>query len=173
MKTKYTDEKILNQIYLINGKRVMFDFDLAILYGVETKHLKQAVRRNIARFPSDFMFEIDQEALENQRSQIVTFKKLTYRPFCFTEQGVTMLACILNSDVAVEMNIRIIRLFTLMRDALSTHKEILGRLEAIEQLVGKHDEDLGHLFKAIHILIERDTISVRTKQIGFNKDREG
>ncbi len=173
MKTKdYDDEKILNQIYVIRGQKVMVDSDLAILYGVETKHLKQAVRRNLNRFPEDFMFEMTEEEMIHWRSQIVTSNSLRHSPFCFTEQGVTMLACILNSDLAIQMNIRIIRLFTKMRDALSTQKEILARLEQIENRVGDHDEGLVKLFEAIHLLLDRERIRVRTKEIGFHKDRE-
>lgn len=173
MKTNnHTDENILNQIYLIRGQKVMVDSDLAVLYGVETKRLKEAVRRNINRFPEDFMFQMTQDELENQRSQIASFNLLKYRPFCFTEQGVTMLACILNSNLAVEMNIRIIRLFTRMREALSAHKEILARLDMIERRVDDHDENLVKLFRAIHLLLEREEIRVRTNHIGFTKDRD-
>lgn len=173
MKTNnLTDEKILNQIYLIRGQKVMVDSDLAVLYGVETKRLKEAVRRNINRFPEDFMFQMTQEEMENWRSQIASSNALRHNPFCFTEQGVTMLSCILNSDLAVEMNIRIIRLFTRMREALSMHKEILARLDLIERRVDDHDENLAKLFKAIHLLLEREEIRVRTNQIGFTKDRE-
>lgn len=174
MKTKadYTDENILNQIHFIRGQKIMFDFDLAALYGVETKHLKQAVRRNHKRFPADFMFELTQEEFENQRSQIVTFNTLKYRPFCFTEQGVTMLACVLNSERAIHMNIRIIRLFTRMREVLNSHRDILNRLEAIEKNVDDHDEHLKHIFEALRFLIQRDEIRVKTKTIGFNQDRE-
>ncbi len=149
----------------------MYDFDLASLYGLETKHLKQAVRRNLNRFPVDFMFELTQEEFENQRSQIVTFNSLKYRPFCFTEQGVTMLACILNSELAIQMNIRIIRLFTRMREILNSHRDILSRLEAIEKNVDDHDEHLKHIFEALRFLIQRDEIRVKTKAIGFNKNR--
>lgn len=174
MKTKadYTDENILNQIYFIRGQKVMVDSDLAILYGVETRRLKEAVRRNRVRFPEDFMFEMSQAEPESWRSQIATSNALRYKPFCFTEQGVTMLACILNSATAIEMNIRIIRLFSRMREALSTHKEILARLELIEQHVGDHDDSILKLFEAIHHLLEREQISVRTKTIGFKKDRD-
>jgi hypothetical protein len=172
MKTNYTDEKILNQIYVIRGQKVMFDSDLAILYEVETKRLKEAVRRNINRFPEDFMFQLTQEELENQRSQFASFNLLKYRPFCFTEQGVTMLACILNSPIAIQMNIRIIRLFTKMRETLFSQKEILARLDLIEKRVGDHDEGLVKLFEVIHHLLDREQIRVRSKSIGYNKPRE-
>jgi phage regulator Rha-like protein len=154
MKTEpaYTDEKILNQIYMIRGQKIMFDFDLAALYGVETK---QAVRRNLQRFPADFMFELTQQEFENQRSQIVTFNSLKYRPFCFTEQGVTMIACVLNSQRAVEMNVRIIRLFTRMRQEISFHQDILAKLEEIEMRVDGNSDDITSLFGALQLLLDR------------------
>lgn len=100
MKTNYTDEKILNQIYVIRGQKVMVDSDLALLYGVETRRLKEAVRRNINRFPQDFMFEMTQEEMEIWRSQIATPNSLRHSPFCFSEQGVTMLAYLASSVIA-------------------------------------------------------------------------
>lgn len=173
MKTSnHTDEKILNKIYMIRGKKVMVDSDLALLYGVDNKVLKRAVRRNIERFPDDFMLEMSDSELENWRCQIGSANFLRYRPFCFTEQGVTMLACILNSPVAIQMNIRIIRLFSRMREALVNHREILARMELIEKKVGEHDEHLVQLFEAIRLLLGRDEIRIRTKSIGFNKNRE-
>jgi len=172
MKTNYTDEKILNQIYLIRGQKVMLDADLAVLYNVETKQLKQAVRRNIERFPEDFMFELSDIESGNLAAQRVISNMSRHTPFCFTEQGVTMLACVLNSPIAIEMNIRIIRLFTRMRETLSNHKEILSRLEMIEKRVGDHDEGLVKLFEVIHQLLDREHIRVRSKSIGYIKPRE-
>jgi hypothetical protein len=104
------EEAIISKIYLVTGQKVMIDRDLAELYGVETKVLKQAVRRNIDRFPSDFLFEMTQNELKDWRSQIVTSKAdrqgLRYAPFCFTEQGVTMLSCVLSSERAIMVNIQ-------------------------------------------------------------------
>lgn len=174
MKTRRdsTDEKILNQIYLVRGQKVMVDSDLAILYGVETKRLKEAVRRHKSRFPEDFMFQMTSEELKNQRTQIASFNLLKYRPFCFTEQGVTMLACVLNSERAIQMNIRIIRLFTRMREELAAHKEILARLDLIERRQGDADENIAQLLKAMRLLFDQNKLSVRTSTIGYNKDRE-
>jgi len=105
------EEAIISKIFLVRGQKVMIDRDLAELYGVETKVLKQAVRRNIDRFPSDFLFEMTQDELKDWRSQIVTSKAdrqgLRYAPFCFTEQGVTMLSCVLSSERAIMVNIQI------------------------------------------------------------------
>ncbi len=145
-----TDETVINKIYHIRGKKVMLDRDLAELYGVETKVLKQAVRRNINRFPEDFMFEMTKDEFENWRSQFVTSKSekmgLRYTPFCFTEQGVTMLSCILNSDRAIAVNIQIIRLFTKMRKLILSHKDILVELEAIKQKLGANSNDIELIF---------------------------
>jgi hypothetical protein len=109
------EEAIISKIYLVRGCKVVIDRDLSELYGVETKVLKQAVRRNINRFPSDFLFEMTSDELEDWRSQFVTSKEdrlgLRHPPFCFTEQGVTMLSCVLNSERAIAVNIQVIRVF--------------------------------------------------------------
>ncbi len=135
----------------------MIDRDLAALYGVATKVLKQAVKRNIERFPEDFMFEMSDEEFQNWRSQFVTSNSemmgLRYAPYCFTEQGLTMLSCILNSKKAVDTNIRIIRVFTKMREMLLTHKDILLKLEKFEKQLVHNNEDIQLIFKALKQLI--------------------
>ncbi|MBL7932590.1 MAG: ORF6N domain-containing protein [Bacteroidia bacterium] len=119
-----SDNLVMNKIYLIRGEKVMLDRDLAELYGVETKVLKQSVKRNIKRFPKDFMFEMTVKELQNWRSQIVTSNSekmgLRHSPFCFTEQGVAMLSSVLNSDKAMSVNIQIMRIFTRIRQSLVT-----------------------------------------------------
>jgi len=119
------------------------DRDLAILYGVETKRLKEAVRRNINRFPPDFFFEMNKEEFEDWRTQNATSKEdkqgLRYAPFCFTEQGVTMLSCVLNSKRAIAVNILVIRVFTKIREMVLTHKDILVKLEQIEKTLLQQD----------------------------------
>src|ERR1700744_1077828 len=119
------EETIISKIYMIRGQKVMMDRDLAELYGVETKRLKEAVRRNIGRFPSDFLFEMSKTEFEDWRSQFASSKEdkrgLRYAPFCFTEQGVTMLSCVLNSQRAIAVNIQVIRVFTKMREMLLTN----------------------------------------------------
>jgi len=151
------DEIIINKIYLIRGQKIMIDRDLAALYGVATKVLKQAVKRNIERFPEDFMFEMSDEEFQNWRSQFVTSNSemmgLRYAPYCFTEQGLTMLSCILNSKKAVDTNIRIIRVFTKMREMLLTHKDILLKLEKFEKQLVHNNEDIQLIFKALKQLI--------------------
>lgn len=129
------EDSIVSKIYKVRDQKVMIDRDLAELYGVETKRLKEAVRRNMDRFPPDFMFEMNIREFENWRTQFASSKDdrqgLRYAPFCFTEQGVTMVSCILNSARAILVNIQVIRVFTKMRGILLTNKDILLRLELI------------------------------------------
>ena len=136
----------------------MLDRYLAGLYAVETRRLKEAVRRNIDRFPEDFMFEMTPEELENWRTQFATSNSekmgLRHPPFCFTEQGVAMLSAVLNSVTAILVSIQIIRVFTKMREMLLTHKDILLQLEKIEKKLAGHDEDIilvfGYLKKLLN-----------------------
>jgi len=143
-------EKIANKIYVIQDTRVMLDRDLADLYGVKTKALKQAVRRNINRFPEDFMFELSKEDFENWRSQFVTSNRdrmgLRYPPMAFTEQGVAMLSSVLNSERAIQVNILIMRAFTKLREMLSTHKDLRRKIEVMEK---KYDLQFKVVFDAI------------------------
>ena len=164
-----TEEALLNKIHYIRGQKVMIDRDLATLYGVPTKQLKQAVRRNPTRFPVDFMFEMNETELENLRSQNVTFNTLKYKPFCFTEQGVTMLSCILNSERAIEVNIRIIRIFVKMREMIGTQIDILLKIEQIENKVSRHDKELQAVFAALKNLLQKT--NEPRKEIGYNSKR--
>lgn len=157
------DELIMSKIYLVRGKKVMLDRDLAELYGVDTRVLKQTVRRNIRRFPQDFMFEMRQEELQNWRSQFVTSnadrKGLRYAPFCFTEHGVIMLASVINSDRAIRINVQIVRIFIKIREILASHKEILNSMEKLEHKVADHNEQILVIFKYL-------------KQLGHTKQQE-
>jgi hypothetical protein len=169
------DEVIMNKIYLLRGQKVMIDRDLAELYGVETKVLKQAVKRNMSRFPKDFMFEMRKTEFANWRSQFVTSNDgdkmgLRYSPFCFSEQGVTMLACILNSERAITINIQIIRIFTKLREMIITHKDILLKLEQLENTVKGHDENIRMIFEALKQLLSQPKIPRR--RIGFRRSGE-
>ena len=132
-----TTEQITEKIYLIRGVKVMLDRDLAALYRVETKRLKQAVRRNINRFPNDFMFELSKEEFANLRSRIATptFDKrsLRYPPMVFTEQGVAMLSSVLRSDRAIQVNIQIMRTFTKMRNMITENQKLRKALEELKQ----------------------------------------
>lgn len=151
------DEVIIHKIYLIRHKKVMIDRDLAELFGVETKRLKETVRRNLNRFPPDFMFEMNARELEQwrreQKSESDQQQGLRHPPYCFTEPGVTMLACILNSDIAVEMNIRIIRVFTGMRELLMGHKDVLLKLELLEKQVVDNSTDIRNIFQVLKNLL--------------------
>jgi hypothetical protein len=163
------DEIIEHKIYLIRDQKVMLDRDLAILYGVETKVLKQAVKRNSGRFPEDFMFVMTNDELVNWRSQFVTSKSdimgLRYAPYCFTEQGVTMLSCILNSKRAIEVNIRIIRVFARMKAMLLSHKDILLKLEQLERQVIDNSAEIRMIFDALKQLLTPP--SEPRRRIGF------
>lgn len=164
------EQKILSRIYVVRGEKVMLDKDLAELYGVETRVLKQAVKRNIDRFPKDFMFEMTGKEIEGMVSQNVIPSKSHFggaAPFCFTEQGVTMLSCILNSKIAIDVNIRIIRVFVKMREYALTHKEILMQLVKLEKEVKGNSKDIENIFTVLKELIEKDARPAARNRIGF------
>ena len=169
--TTLADEVIINKIYLIRDQKVMIDRDLAELYGVDTKVLKQAVRRNMARFPRDFMFELTRTEFNQWREENITVltdrRGLRHAPFCFTEQGLTMLSCILNSKTAIAVNIRVIRIFTRMREMVLTHKDILLKLEQLERSAVRHDHEIKLIFDHFKRLFSPDTGPVR--KIGFKR----
>ena len=150
-------QTIQKKIYEIRGKQVMLDFDLALLYGVETKVLKQGVKRNIRRFPLDFMFELTQEEFNSLRSQIVTSNKrggIRYMPFAFTEQGVAMLSSILKSETAIEINISIIRAFVAVRQFLSVANNNNKEIEDLKQRMKALEEGTEDTIAAINDLSE-------------------
>lgn len=165
------DEVIMNRIYYIRGQKVMIDRDLALLYGVETKRLKETVKRNHERFPADFMFEMNKSEFENWRSQIATSNSdkmgLRYAPFCFTEQGVAMLSSVLNSEKAIKVNIQIIRIFTRIRQTLSDTTEIRFEIEKIKGKLNKHDKNIDLVFRYLDELIERKEKTPERKRIGY------
>jgi len=134
----------------------MIDRDLAELFGIETKRLKEAVRHNRKRFPEDFMFEMTKEELENWRTQFATSNSerigIRIRPFCFTEQGVNMLSCILNSDRAIQVNIQIVRIFTRIRELLIPQKDILQKLLDLENKGLDHDKKIKVIFEYLQQL---------------------
>lgn len=171
-KPTISDESVVNKIYLIRGHKIMLDADLAELYGVETKQLKRAVKRNIIRFPEDFMFELTDNEAESLRCQIGTSNVgrggSRYTPMAFTEQGVAMLSSILNSERAVLVNIHIIRVFTKMRELLSTHKDVLLKLEQLEQRVSQHDEAIKEIFDYLKELLSP---KANAKPIGFQYNK--
>jgi len=149
------DEMIVTKIYFIRGQKVMLDEDLAELYQVATGRLNEQVKRNIDRFPHDFMFQLTEEGFKNLKSQFATSswggrRKL---PFAFTEHGVLMLSSVLNSSIAVSVNIQIMRIYTKMREFLLTNQEILLKLEQLERKVSRHDEDIQLIFKYLKQLL--------------------
>jgi len=165
-------------IYEIRGQKVMLDRDLADLYGVELRSLNQAVKRNIGRFPSDFMFQLTDEEWKNQRSQIVIFNKDTrkYKPYVFTEQGVSMLSSVINSERAIEVNINIMRAFVKLRHYMLTksdtneqiaelRKMLMVYIENTDYKFSKHDKTIEQIIIALNNLIEQPP---KTKKIGFN-----
>jgi hypothetical protein len=165
-------EQIKSSILEIRGKKVMLDMDLAIIYEVETRVLKQAVRRNIDRFPDDFMFELTKEEWDSLRSQIVMFKTgkgnfPKYVPFAFTEQGVSMLSAVLNSKRAVQTSILIIRAFVMMRQFTLTYEELSEKLIELEKL---HNQKFDDIEQVLTYLIQKDnqqTQQSNRKEVGY------
>lgn len=169
------DELLLTKIYLIRDQKVMLDKDLAELYGVQTKVLKQAVKRNINRFPEDFMFQLTDNEEESLRSQIVTSKigrgGSRYQHMAFTEHGVLMLSSVLNSERAINVNITIMRVFTRMREMLLTHKDLLIEMEEIRKKLSSNDERIDLVFDYLTQFITRDETEFERPKIGFKTDR--
>lgn len=163
------DEVVMNKIYLIRGQKVMLDRDLAELYGVDTKQLKRAVRRNEKRFPEDFMFELTKEEFENLRSQIDTssWGGTRYVPMAFTEQGVAMLSSVLNSERAILVNIQIIRIFTKLRSMLMTHKDLLIKMNELEAKVTNQDKSIKQIFAYLKQFIKEQ--EEPREPIGFKR----
>ena len=167
-------EIIQNRIYLVRDLKVMFDKDLAALYGIPTKKFNQQVKRNIKRFPSDFMFRLDRSELDNLRSQFVTssWGGRRYLPYVFTELGVAMLSSVLNSDRAIEVNIQIMRVFTQLREIMISHKDLARKIEDLELKFESnfqdHDKKFILVFKAIKdLLLEKEGKSRRKGPLGF------
>jgi hypothetical protein len=166
------DEVVMSKIHLIRGQKVMLDYDLAELYEIENKVLKQAVRRNMERFPPDFLFELTLAEYHSLRSQIVTLEKgrgkhSKYLTLAFSEQGIAMLSSILNSPKAIQMNIAIIRTFVFIRQYALTHKDLTEKLKELEI---KYNQQFKDIYEALHYLLQNDkqqqTQSAR-KRIGY------
>jgi ORF6N domain-containing protein len=179
--------RIAHSIYLLRGQKVMLDFDLAALYGVETRALNQAVKRNASRFPDDFMFRLDAEEVAFLRSQIMisyrqsvdkevvattssqivmSSRGVRYRSYAFTEEGVAMLSSVLNSKRAVKVNIAIMRAFVKLRETLETNRELAQKFTELEKRVGKHDEKIDAILEAIRQMMSPPTKPQR--EIGFH-----
>ena len=163
-------ERIERSILLLRGERVLLDADLAELYGVSTKVLVQAMKRNLDRFPPDFMFQLTEDEFASLRSQIVTSKGRggrRYPPYVFTEHGVAMLSSVLNSERAVRVNIEIVRAFIRLRQFLASHAELAQKLEALEK---KSDEQFQVVFEAIRRLMAPTPDDRSKRRIGFARE---
>jgi hypothetical protein len=163
-------DRIEKAIFLIREQKVMLDADLAALYGVGTKVLVQAVKRNLERFPEDFMFQLSEEEFADLRSQLVTSSNWggrRYLPYAFTEQGIAMLSSVLRSQRAIQVNIEIMRAFIRLRQMLASHAELAGKLHALEK---KYDAQFKEIFEAIHQLMKPP--EPKRRPIGFRKENE-
>jgi hypothetical protein len=168
MKEIVPQEMIENKIFLLRRQKVMLSLHLAILYGVETRVLNQTVKRNISRFPDDFMFQLNGAEAQSLVSQNVIPHRKYFGgslPYAFTEQGVAMLSSVLRSERAVQMNIAIMRTFVKLRELMSTHKELAQKLMELEQRIEKHDAEIHAIFEAIRRLMQPSEKPKR--QIGF------
>ncbi|OGZ63674.1 MAG: DNA-binding protein [Candidatus Staskawiczbacteria bacterium RIFCSPLOWO2_01_FULL_37_25b] len=165
-------EKIVSKIYIIRNRKVMIDRDLAKLYDVPTKSLNLAVKRNIKRFPEDFMFQLSKEELKIWRFQIETSKSdkmgLRRPPHAFTEHGVAMLSSVLNSDRAIKINIQIIRTFIKIRELLATNDALQRKIMELEKKYGSHDDKIKKIFDTLNLLL-LDEKTKPKKEIGFKK----
>ncbi len=151
-------ENVSLLIHFVRGEKVLLDFDLALLYGVEVKRLKEAVRRNMQRFPADFIFELNKAEMISLRSQFASLKRgqhQKYAPFAFTELGVAMLSSVLNSEKAIKVNIEIMRAFVQLRKFLEANRELALKIEELERTVSGHDENIALIFETIRQMIEK------------------
>lgn len=167
------DESIISKILLVRSKKIMIDHDLAELYGVTTKRLNEQVKRNLKRFPKDFMFKLTKKEKEQVVAKCDHLKVLKYSsslPYAFTEYGAVMLASVLNSERAIEVNIQIVRIFTQLREILLTNKDILLKLEQLERKAVVHDKDIEMIFKALKQLLHQPQQARR--RIGFRRSNE-
>ena len=171
------DEVVINKIYFIRNEKVMLDSDLAELYGVETKRLNEQVKRNIDRFPEDFMFQLTETEFENLKSQIATSSWGGRRtlPYAFTEHGVLMLSSVLNSDLAIKVNIQIMRVYTKIRNMLSTNKDLLLKFEQFETKLADHNDKIMLIFDYLKQFEEAKQQEQEQKErprIGFKTGKE-
>ncbi len=169
------DDIVINKIYMIRNQKVMLDRDLAELYQVETKQLKRQVKRNIERFPEDFMFELTKEEYEILRSQIGTLKQgehSKFLPIVFTEQGVAMLSSVLSSSQAIAVNIQIIRIFTRIRQMLADNTELRLDIEKIKKKLDNQDKNMEIVFRYLDELIEKKEKSKNRVKIGYKISKQ-
>jgi len=172
---KIDDDSISTKIYVIRDEKVMIDRDLASLYGVETRVLNQAVRRNITRFPEDFMFQLSEKEVDDMVSQFVIPSKSYFggaKPLAFTEQGVAMLSSVLKSETAIKVNINIIRVFTKLRKLIASHSELVQQIEFLKENFSQHEQKIELIFDFLNRLqtekTEEEDFQNREK-IGYKK----
>lgn len=174
-KTAIIQRPVEGRILFIRGHRVLLDSDLAELYGVTVKRLNQQVKRNMGRFPEDFMFQLTRQEHDSLRLQFATSNKgrggRRYLPFAFTEHGAIMAASVLNSARAVEMSLFVVRAFVRLREILGTHKELAAKVSELERRLGTHDVAITEIIKAIRQLMRAPARP--RKQIGFSAGRSG
>jgi len=166
-----SDERIERSILLVRNRKIMLDTDLADLYGVTTKRLNEQVKRNIDRFPNDFMFQLEENEILAIRSQTATASKRNIRflPYVFTEHGVIMAASILNSQRAIDVSVYVVRVFVRLREMFSENKELAHKLTELEHTVGKHDETIRSLVVAIRQLMSPTEVK-KKRTIGFGRE---
>ena len=168
-----SEELISNKIYFIRNQKVMLDRDLAVLYGIETKRLKEQVKRNISRFPEDFMFELTKEEFANWRSQFATSNAekmgLRYLPMAFTEHGVLMLSSVLNSDKAIQTNIQIMRIFTKVRQMLLDTTDLKIDILQIQKKLENNDKNIELVFSYLDELADKKEEEKPRTKIGYKK----
>jgi len=170
------EEAVISKIYLIRGRKVILDRDLAAFYGIETRRLKEQVRRNPERFPEDFMFEFTKDELHDFRHQFGNTSKeimgMRIQPFAFTEHGILMLASVLNTERAIQINIQIVRIFNRMREMLLTHNELLSEIQQIKNLVTDHENKFLLIFeylKQFEEVKQQELDQFNRLKIGFRK----
>ena len=164
------DEVVMSKIYIVRGQKVMLDKDLAELYQIETKYLKRQVKRNIERFPEDFMMELTKEEEDSLRCQFGTLKRgehIKYLPYAFTEQGVAMLSSVLNSPKSIQVNIQIIRIFTRIRQMLMDNTEIRLAIEKLEKKTDNNTKNIEVVFQYMDELIDKKENIKPRKKIGY------
>src|SRR5450759_876959 len=171
------EERIVNKIHIIRDQKVMLDFDLAVLYEVETKRLNEQVKRNIDRFPKDFMFRLTSKEWNFIRSQFATSsqskRKDTYTPYAFTEHGVTMLASVLKSERAVKMSIAVVRAFIELKKNALQYNELIEQIENLKNHLGEHDVQLNSIYEAIENLLDAKTDKELKEEAWRNRKRIG
>jgi len=164
------DDFVVNKIYIIRGLKVMLDRDLAELYGIETKRLKEQVKRNIERFPEKYMFELTIAEVEDSRSQIATLKRgqnVKYLPYAFTEHGILMLSNVINSKRAIEVSMRIIDVFILLRESQTNQTELFLEIEMIKNKLNNHSKNIELVFQYLDELIEKKEQGQERVLVGY------